>query len=517
MDSLGILSLIPPLLAIGLAIYTKDVIISLVIAVVVAATMACGGNPYEGGITILQQWVFPNISDSTNAQSIIMLMVVGGFTELITRSGSGLAFTNVVTKGLNSRPKCEVAMWISGLFIWFTDLGNSLIVGPIFEKVGDKLKVSREKFAYILDCTTSPICALVPIVGFGIYIMGLIDVELEAASITGATSWDLFLSSAPFNFYTVLTLVMCGYMAITQFDFGPMLKAQNRAKYEGKLLKEGSVPMRKTQEIVLPEGVEPKMSTMLAPIAVLLIVIFFEMFRHGFPFAPIDGTVTRTAIMWGFLLATVLLIILCVINKVMTFKECMDTMMKGYEGMMYMSVVLVLAWALGSGCKAIGTANYMVQITSGFLNPGLLPVLMFIIGAIMSLATGTSWGTMAILMPIAFPMALAFNMSLPVIIGSVVSGGLFGDHISPISDTTIMASMGAACDHIDHFETQAPYGFVCAAVSAVGFLISGFMNNWTVLLITTVILFVLIFILHKIDVKRFGTSSGAAKPANAAK
>lgn len=472
--------------------------------------MVCGGNPYEGGITILQDWVFPNVSDSTNAQSMVMLVVVGGFTELITRSGSGLAFTNVVTKGLNSRSKCETTMWLSGLFIWFTDLGNSLIIGPIFEKVGDKVKVSREKFAYILDCTTSPICALVPIVGFGIYIMGLIDVELEAAGLANETSWDLFLSSAPFNFYTVLTLVMCGYMAITQFDFGPMLKAQNRAKYEGKLLNDGSVPMRRTQEITQPEGVEPKMSTMLAPIALLLVVIFLEMFRHGFPFEPIDGTVTRTAIMWGFLLATVLLVILCIKNKVMTFKECMSTMQKGWEGMMYMLVVLTLAWALGSGCKAVGTAAYMVQITSGFLNPALLPVLLFIIGAVMSLATGTSWGTMAILMPIAFPMAIAMGVSLPVVIGAVVSGGLFGDHISPISDTTIMASMGAACDHIDHFETQAPYGFVCALVSAIGFLIGGFMNSWTVLLISTVILFVLIFVLHKIDMKRFGVPKEAA-------
>ena len=137
MDSLGILSLIPPLLAIGLAIYTKDVIISLVIAVIIAAIMACGGNPYEAGITLLQDWVFPNVADSTNAQSMVMLVVVGGFTELITQSGSGLAFTNVVTRGLNSRSKCETAMWLSGLFIWFTDLGNSLIIGPIFEQVGD--------------------------------------------------------------------------------------------------------------------------------------------------------------------------------------------------------------------------------------------------------------------------------------------------------------------------------------------------------------------------------------------
>lgn len=207
--------------------------------------------------------------------------------------------------------------------------------------------------------------------------------------------------------------------------------------------------------------------------------------------------------MWGFLLATFLLIILCVANKIMTFKECMSTMQKGWEGMMYMSVVLVLAWALGNGCKAIGTADYLVQVTSDFLNPSLLPFLLFVIGAVMSLATGTSWGTMAILMPIAFPMALAMDVSLPITIGAVVSGGLFGDHISPISDTTIMASMGAACDHIDHFETQAPYGVVCAIVSALGFLLTSFLGNWTCMMLSAVILFVVIFILHKIDMKRF--------------
>lgn len=509
MDSIGILSLIPPLLAIGLAIYTKDVIISLLVAVFVGGIFACGGNPYEAGLTILGDWVFPNVADLTNMQSILMLFVVGGFTELITNSGGGLAFTNVVTKGLNSRRKCETAMWLGGLFIWFTDLGNSLIIGPIFEQVGDKVKTSREKFSYILDCTTSPICALIPIVGFGIYIMGLIDVEIEAASLTGATGWDMFLSSTPFNFYTVLTLVMAGFMALSQWDFGPMLKAQNRAKYEGKLLKDGSVPMRRTKEISLPEGVQPKMSTMVLPIIVLLVVIFFELFRHGFPFEPIDGVVTRTAIMWGFFLGTVLLVILCIVNKVMKFKECMDTIIKGYEGMVYMSAVLILAWALGSACKTLGTAAYLVQVTSGFLNPALLPVLLFIIGALTSLATGTSWGTMAILMPIAFPMALAMDVSLPVTIGAVISGGLFGDHISPISDTTILASMGAACDHVDHFETQAVYGLVCAIVSAVGFLLSGFMGSWYVLIVTALILFAVIFVLHKIDQKRYGVPPAA--------
>lgn len=502
----GMLALVPPVLAIALALLTKNIIISLFVTVFVSATIIGGFNPLVGFTSMIHDYIFGALVDETNVQGLIMMVIIGGFVALLTKSGGAYAFTNKVTEWVNSRAKCETGIWIGGIVVWFTDTGNSLIVGPIFEALAEKLRVSREKFAYILDCTTTPICALIPIIGWGVYTQGLIDTELANASITNTNGFEIFTQCIPFNFYAILTLLMAGFMAVTSWDYGPMLKAQNRAMKTGQTIREGGTPMRgetgKEEMNFDPE--KAKVSTMVIPLVVLLVVIFAYLTKLGIWHTKVAGSDIRTAIASGFLSGLIVLIILCVKNKIYTFKECMSIIEGGWKNMMFMCVVLTLAWALSGVNGAMGTAAYLVEITQGFLNPGVLAFILFLMGGIMSFATGTSWGTMAILFPIGMPMAISLGVSLPVISAAIISGSVVGDHCSPISDTTILASIGAACDHIDHFETQMPYALTAGAVCAVLFLIAGWVATPVLIVVGAVVLVPIIYVLHKISVKKHG-------------
>ncbi len=502
----GILSLVPPVLAIALAIATKDIVVSLITAIFVSSTIVAGGNPATGFTSMIKEYIFSALSEDSNMQALFMMTIIAGFVALLTKSGGANAFTEMVTHKVKSRATCETGIWLGGLVVWFTDTGNSLIVGPIFEALAEKMRISREKFAYVLDCTTSPICSLIPIIGWGVTTIQYIDIELEAANVTSTTGMSVFLSAIPFNFYAVLTLLMAGFMAISQWDYGPMLKAQNRAMATGETIRQGGTPMRSEnqQKSELPEGYKPKISTMVIPLATMLIVIFTYLTMKDMWTTRVAGSDIRTGIASGFLCATIVLIILCMKEKIFSFKKCVGIFTSGCANAMFMCIVLVLAWSLSTVVKTMGTATYLMEITEGVLNPNLLPALIFIIGAVMSFATGTSWGTMAILFPIALPMAIGYGVSLPLVAGAVVGGGLYGDHCSPISDTTVLASIGSACDHIDHFETQMPYATTVGVVCFITFLITGWVTTPIMLIVAAAILLVAIYLLHKISVKKYG-------------
>lgn len=504
--SFGILTLVPPVLAITLALLTKDIIISLFLTVFVSSTIIGGFNPVNGFMIMIHDYIFGALADTTNVQGLIMMVIIGGFVALLTKSGGAYAFTNKVTKWVNSRRKCETGIWLGGLIVWFTDSGNSLIVGPIFEALAEKLRVSREKFAYILDCTTTPICALIPIIGWGVYTQGLIDTELVNAGVTNTSGFEIFTQCIPFNFYAILTLFMAGLMAVTSWDYGKMLTAQKRAMKTGQTIREGGMPMRGstgTEEQKLdPE--KAKISTMLIPLLVLLVVIFAYLTKLGIWYTKVAGTDIRTAIASGFLCALIVLIILCIKNKIYTFKECMKIVEGGWANMMFMCVVLTLAWALSGINNTMGTSVYLVDLTRRFLSPGLLAFILYLMGVVMSFATGTSWGTMAILFPIGMPMAISLSVSLPLVSAAIISGSVFGDHCSPISDTTILASIGAACDHIDHFETQMPYAVTAGIVCGILFLVAGWITTPVLLPAGAIVLVLLVYILHKMSVKKQG-------------
>lgn len=503
--SYGILSLIPPILAIGLAIKTKNIIISLLTSLFVSVTIVNNWNPALGFTSMIKDYMFGALAEGMNTQALFMMVIIGGFVALLTKSGGATAFTEVATRKIDTRAKCETGIWLGGLFVWFTDNGNSLIVGPIFEPLAKKLKVSTEKFAYILDCTTSPICSLIPIIGWGVYAMSLIEIELQGAGIVAVTSWDVFIKGIPLNFYAILTLFMAGFMAVSQWDFGPMLKAQHRSITTGKTIKDESTPMRGEEELEpLPSGITPKLSTMLIPLSVLLITMFTYLTSKGLWTTQVAGTDIRTGIASGFLLATIVLVIICIKRGIFSFEKSLNIITGGMANMMFLCVVLVLAWSLADVTKTMNTATYLISISEGFLNPALLPLITFVIGAIMSLATGTSWGTMAILMPIALPMAINYDVSLALISSAVIGGGLYGDHVSPISDTTILASIGAAADHIDHFETQLPYGTLVGIVCAIIYGIAGWYPSPIMTIVGMVVLVAAIYVLHKFYLKKYG-------------
>ncbi len=505
METYGILSIIPPLLAIILAIATKEVFVSLFVGCFVGATLLSSGNIFIAMHKLIIEYFFPQMADSYNAQAFFMMTVVGGFAMLLTASGGSLAFTKnksmeVFTK---SRPMAEVGTWIGGLFIWFSDNANSLIVGPVFESINNNVKVSKEKFSYILDCTASPICALVPIMGWGVYIMSLVDKELAAGKVTTMNAWDMFIQAIPYSTYAILTLFMCGFMAWSQWDFGPMLKAQMRAEKLGKLVDDDAVPMRKTKEITLPPGVEPRLITLLLPLFVVLVCIFTILPIHGFPFKAVSGSKIRAAIAYGFICGMILLCVMLPRFKVMGFKQCIKTIADGMSGMMYMCVVLLLAWSLGALCKSLGTATYIISVTRGMLHPDVLPALIFVSGAMVSFATGTSWGTYALFMPIIIPVSIEMGSSLPVCLAATISGGLFGDHCSPISDSTILAAMGAGSDLVDHFETQMPYALLTGGVCTILYLFSRTLGATVSLVIGLVVVMGLTYLLHQYSKKKY--------------
>lgn len=505
MEQYGFWSLVPPFVSILLAVVTKEVFISLFVGCFIGAMFIANWNPFIGLHVMIADYLFPQMADSYNAQAFFMMAVVGGFATLLTASGGALAFTGnkkmaVFTK---SRSAAEIGTWLGGLFIWFSDNANSLIVGPVFESINDTARVSKEKFSYILDCTASPICALVPIMGWGVYIMSLIDKELAAGLSLDITAWDMFIQSIPYSTYAILTLVMCGFMAWSQWDFGPMLKAQMRAKTTGKLSADDAQPMRKTKEIKLPDGVEPRLFALLLPLLVVLVCIFTILPLHGFPYKPVSGSKIRAAIAYGFICGMILLCVILPRIKVMSFSRCIKTISEGMSNMMYMCVVLLLAWSLGSICKTLGTATYLIEITKNLLHPDVLPALIFVSGAVVSFATGTSWGTYALFMPLVIPLAIQMESPLPVCLAAVVSGGLFGDHCSPISDSTLLAAMGAGSDLVDHFETQMPYALLTGVICTILYLLSSSLAPSLLLLLGFVLTVACTYVLHQYGLRKY--------------
>lgn len=500
MEHYGFISILPPIIAILLAIKTKNVLFSLFIGLLFGSTAIAGWNPVLGFANLIPNYIYAQIASDSNVQSLTNLLIIGGFVALIGATGGAAAFAKTAGRIINNKKKAEISMWLGGLFVWFSDSANSLLVGPIFQPIGDKFKVSREKFAYILDSTSSPICAMVPIISWGVYIMGLIQAELDIYTEINLSSWQIFVGAVPFQFYSILTLLMVGFISYTQFDYGPMLKAQRRAE-SGQLLREGAVPLRNTKEAKLPEGIESQAKMVLIPLAALLIVMFTVFVLNGFPKESLKGTVIRQGISLGFIVGGILATIFSVKGKILTLKDAESTVFDGMKDMVYLMVLMVFAWSLGSVCKGLGTAYFIMDATEGFLNPGFLPVILFIVGCCMSLPTGSSWGPYAILMPIGIPIAITMGAPVLVTVAAIISGGLFGDHCSPLSDTTLLASMGAACDHIDHFKTQIPYALTVAIVSSVLYIIAGFYEVSIIVIPGIIVLFALIYVLHKLSIK----------------
>ncbi len=492
--SYGVLSIVPPLVAVILAMLFKNVLASLFIGAYLGVVILMGGNPLAGLTTLIKDYIFVQASDSYNSSLLVMMVFIGGFVGVVTHSGGAAAFAEKASHWFNTRAKAQLAVWFGGIAIFFSDSANPLILGPTFQPITDKLRVSREKLAWLLDCTSSPVCILIPFIGWGIYIMGLIQKEFTALGIP-ETDFDAFLKVIPYQFYAIGTLFMIPLVALLGFEFSAMYKAEKRTVETGQPMWPDAKPARPSVSINLEEGVKPRASMMIIPIVVLFVCIFGLLIPHGFPVKRIPGAVLRTALCTGYFLGAMSCLFLMVQHKVKTAGQAFSMYMEGAKEIVFILMILVLAWSLGSVCKALGTANYIVGLSQGTLPGWAVPVLIFVTGACISFATGSSWGTFAILMPLAIPMANALGAPVHAAIGAVLSGGLFGDHCSPISDTTLLSSMGAACDHIDHVKTQLPYAMTVALASAIAYIVSGHVESPMLLglALGLVLVFILVF------------------------
>lgn len=481
----GILSIVPIIVTIGMVLWTKNVILSLFTGVFSGALIVCNYAPMEALKSTIGDYIIPRLMDSYNAGIMVLLVFIGGFVTLLEKSGGAHAFAAAVAKFVDTRCKTQLAAWLGGIIIFFSELGTPMIVGPIFNPSFRKMRISKEKMAWILDTTSSPVCVLLPFFGWGATVMGILAVEFETLGITHLTDWSAFCQAIPYQIYPILCLIMVPLVAFTGKEFSAMAKAEQNAR-------KGIFSPAPGEEKFSPVTVDKKVSPLVViiPLIVMLTVFFANLIPLGFPTQAVPGGKMRIALISSYLLAAVTMIILMKFFNVMSINDGIKTYIKGCNKLFDCIMLLVLAWALSTVDGVLGTSEFIVQIARDTIPVWSVPAIIFIIAAIMSFATGTSWGTYAIVLPIAVPMAHHLGVDMIVTIGAVLSGGLFGDHCSPVSDTTILSSIGAECELMNHTWTQLPYAMMVAVVSLAGYVAAAFFNTPVITVICAAVLIV---------------------------
>lgn len=474
----GILALIPPLVAITMALITKQTILSLFAGLWVGVTIINGWNPIIAFPKMVSEFFIPLIGDEWNAGMIMLITACGGFVYMIKVSGASKAFGDAVSRKVKSRRAAQLLAYFSAFAFIYTE--PTLTLGAIMRPITERLKISRVKLAYICDVMGCPFAALSPITSYGVYITGLIATQITALSLTH-NPWSLFVKTIPFNFYAIFGLVALLYVIIKSVDVGPMYEAEQRAITTGELIGENDNPMTKEAEgeFNIPSNIKLNFSNFMIPIGGLFIALFAVIFwtgeihKNGLGGSFMNANITL-AIITGFLVGGILAGIMGAYSGIFTYNDIVNKFARGVVLNAEIPMILVLAWSIGSITKIMNLKGFLITFVQGTsISPGLIPALIFIVGAIVAFSTGSSWGVWSIMMPIGIPMAHTFGIPLPLMIGAVLSGGAFGDHCSPISDTTILASTAAGADHVEHVRTQLPYALTVGTASAIGFGIGG--------------------------------------------
>lgn len=493
----GVLSLLPPVIAVILAIKSKNVILSLFCGGFAGVLIFCNGNPFFAVKSMIGDYLFVQLTDSYNAGVIVLIVFIGGFIKLMEKSGGAQAFSQSVYRYVNTKLKAQLCAWAGGIVIFFSDLGTPLLVGPVFRPLFDKLKISREKLAWILDSTSSPVAILIPFIGWGVYIMGLIRAEFDNIGIM-ESDYTTFVQAIPFQIYAILAIIMIPLVAVTKLDFSQMKKAELRTECSKAAFTFNLEEKEEQTPGYSKKNAKPIM--VVLPILVVFVTLFGTLAPLGFPFKKVDGNEFRVALTMGYFFGAVVLMAFICFFKVMKFKDTFKIYVDGMKGMTDVAVTLVLAWSLGKMISGLGTAEFIVQLLQSMkFAAALIPAAIFLFGAFVSFSTGSSWGTFAIMMPLAIPMAQAFGIPFYIAVGAVLSGGLFGDHCSPISDTTILSSTGAECDLVEHIKTQLPYAVVNGSIAFVAYIIAGITKSPVALGFAVVALVVVMFIFNKIS------------------
>lgn len=491
-ESYGFLSLFPPLIAVVLSIYTRQVFISLLLGIWMGWLIIAQGNVLQGSLQTVQALV-DVFADAGNTRTIMFCALVGGLIIFMQRSGGVEGFIRLIHRILEryassngKRAQVIVAFmaWLTGLLVFVESSISVLTVGALYRPLFDKLKLSREKLAYIADSTSAPSSIIIPFNGWGAFIMGLLTVQGFAdpfATLFSAMAW---------NFYPFMAVLLALLVALFNWNIGPMRLAENRIANEGKVLWDGAQPMlaEELTDVAVKEGIPIRAYNMVVPITIMVTMMPLMLAYTGWAAAtealPNGSTADvlllaigkgsgSTSVLIAVLSALLISMILYKAQGIMRFREMVELCLRGISGMMPLALLMMLAFAIGALCKQLGTGVYVAEITKAWLSPGLTPFLIFLVSCFIAFSTGTSWGTFGIMIPIAVPMAQELGADVTIAIAAALGGGVFGDHCSPISDTTILSSMASATDHVDHVKTQLPYALLAGGVTALFYLVLG--------------------------------------------
>ena len=482
------LSLLPPIIAIVLALITKEVYSSLILGILAGGVIYAGFN-FEGIMNhVVQDGFIGNLADSWNIGIIIFLVILGALVAMMNKAGGSAAFGRWAVKHIKSRIGAQLATIALGVLIFIDDYFNCLTVGSVMRPVTDSHKVSRAKLAYLIDATAAPVCIIAPISSWAAAVAGF-------AKDAGASSGiSLFVRAIPFNFYAILTIVMMIFLAVAKFDYGPMKKHERNAIENDDIFTTG------TKQAVEEMKVNPKgrVIDLILPVVVLIASCVVGMiYTGGFfsgasfidAFSDSDASV-GLALGGAFTLVITVIYFIC--RRVLKFKDIMESLPDGFKAMVPAILILACAWTLNSMTGSLGAKIFISQMIGGSAGSlqAFLPAIIFAIAVGLSFATGTSWGTFGILIPIVLSVFSAGEPITIVAVSACMAGAVCGDHCSPISDTTIMASAGAQCDHINHVSTQLPYALTVAGVSFVSYILAGFVSNWMIVLPVAIVLMI---------------------------
>lgn len=491
---MDVLSIIPPLVAVVLAIMTKRVLISLFVSIWVGGLIAAGWNPFEAvGLTFT--WMKDVMIDPWNARFLVMTALLGTGAAFMFKTGGSEGLIKILQKRLTTKKRVLFLPYFLGILIFFNDYVNSVIVGNATKDIAKKHRISREKLSYVIDSTAAPMATIGPVSDWIGFQVSLIAAAFAGIGIVGMEPYFAFLQSIPWNFYAILCLLAVP-MIIAGKDFGPMAKAEHRAHTTGKLIPDGSMPLSSVdQDLGEPHQREGSVWNFILPLVTLISVSIWGLWYSGggatgkSMMDALADTDVSVALTWGAFAMTAVGIIIALVQG-MGLKKCEDTLLGGIRTMLPALIIIILAWSIGTVTEVLGTAEFVVSATEGWMTAALIPFLIFVIAMFISFATGTSWGTMSILTPIAIPLAYTMGGEelIPIVIGAIFAGSIFGDHVSPISDTTVMASIFSESDHIAHVNTQIPYALVPAGIAGVLYLLYSFIGSGIVLLIAGIVI-----------------------------
>jgi len=461
MENLGLFSVLIPLFIIIMAIITKDVVVSLLSGIFLGELVIHGFNPFTAFIALLDGFI-GLFAEGWITKTILFALLVGSIIKLLTRSGAVRGFVSYLSQkqqSLDSPRGALLLAYFLGVIIFIESSITALVAGTVARPLCDKHGVSREKLAYVCDSTSAPVCSLIPFNAWGALLLGLIVTGINDKVIEGE-GISLLIESILYNFYSLITIFMVLAVILFNINFGPMAKAK-AVKFEEVAEKE--------------QGSHPSPWAMVLPLLVLVFMVPLSLYYTG------DGDILKgsgsTSVFYAVISTLIFTYVYYLSKGYLKHKEYFDALYEGIADMIPIGLILLLAFLIGSVIKDLGTADYIATtMKEADISAMYIPLLVFLVASLTAFSTGTSWGTFSIMMPIALGLGASFGLPIPLLIGAVISGGIFGDHVSPISDTTIISSMASGCDHIEHVRTQMPYALVAAGLASIMYLGFGWVS-----------------------------------------